>query len=194
VRLLLRGRPDGLEVLDEFGARRGLDAHRADEFDRAGVHARDVRDVAHRRILHGDLGRVAARARARGRERVAEVRVELLPAEVDEAAARERVELLGLDAVDDLGRLALGRYEVEPAARGELVLVEQEDAVGERVAAAEVVEEPAGEPGPAQSLLDVGHAPRVRVAVLYVSHVKLLLKKSRQSSVVSFLSLLTTDN
>jgi hypothetical protein len=49
-------RPDSLELLDEIGARDNADAReRAHEFNRARVHARDVGDVVHRRILHGDV-------------------------------------------------------------------------------------------------------------------------------------------
>jgi hypothetical protein len=60
--------------------------------------------------------------------------------------------------VVDARGFALFGDEVEPAARGELVRVELEDAVGERVALAEVVEEPAVEVGVAERLLYVGDA------------------------------------
>src|SRR5207248_6925532 len=67
VRLLLRGGPDSFELLDQFGAGNGFDAKRADEFDRAGIDPRHVRDVVHWGILHRDVwGSFLLRCRAMG--------------------------------------------------------------------------------------------------------------------------------
>ncbi len=164
VHLALCGRPDGLELLDEVGARDEVDAGEgADEFDGSGVHARDVGDVVLRRILHGDLSQHdAAALEPAGRERVAHGGVEFLPAAVDDLPAGQGVELEALDGVDDLDGLARDGDEVEPAARREALVVEPEDAVGERVAAAEVVEEPTVELRLAERRLDVRDALRVR--------------------------------
>src|SRR5215211_5972413 len=75
-----------------------------------------------------------------GGERVAEPGVELLPTGVDDLAAGQRVEAVALDGVDDADGLADDGHVVEPAARGDPRGRQAQDAVGERVAAAEVVE------------------------------------------------------
>ena len=46
--------PRRRKTLDEIAGRNDLDASRANQFDRAGVDARHVRDGAVRRVLHGD--------------------------------------------------------------------------------------------------------------------------------------------
>ena len=51
-----------------------------------------------------------------------------------------------LDPVDQLARLALGRHEVEPAARQDGVGRQCQHAAGQHVEAAEIVEEPAVQP------------------------------------------------
>src|SRR5205814_6887143 len=116
------------------------------------VNARDVRDGVFGRVLHRD----ARRARgASGRERVAQGFVETAPTAVDQLPSGQTVELALLDGVVDARRLAFGGDEVEPAAGRELSGVEPQYAVGERVAVAEVVEEPAVESRVAQRRLYV---------------------------------------
>jgi hypothetical protein len=66
--------------------------------------------------------------------------------------------------VDDAHGFARGGHVVEPAARGQTLVVELEDAVGEGVAAAEVVEEPAVEAGLFERGLDVADARGLRLA------------------------------
>src|SRR5215211_3829831 len=80
VRVELLGTERGLELLDEVGAGDDRDGgHRADELDRAGVHARDVRDVVVGRVLHGYLAQQHALVlEAAGGERVAHGAVQLL--------------------------------------------------------------------------------------------------------------------
>src|SRR5215204_2893701 len=145
VRGELLGRERGLELLDEVGAGDDVDGgHRADELDGAGVHARDVGDVVVGRVLHGDLLEYHPLVlEAAGGERVAQRSVKLLPTPVDDFAAGQRVEAVALDGVDDADGLADDGHVVEPAARGDTRGRQAQDAVGERVAAAEVVEEPA---------------------------------------------------
>jgi predicted RecA/RadA family phage recombinase len=160
VRALLLVGPDGLEALDEVGAGDDRRARGADQLERAGVDARDVRDVVHGRVLHGDghLARGLAAPAGVAGDGLADGRVKLLPAPVDDLAAGQRVELETLDGVDDADRLARGGHVVEPAARGEAAVAEAEDAVGERVRAAEVVEEPAVEPRLAERRLNLRDA------------------------------------
>ena len=128
---------DGLEEADEIGGADDILAEGADELYRSGVDHRDVHDGVARRVLHRDL---------RGAfEHFGEILFEFLPGGVLTGGAGEGVELAGLDAVDELAGLALGRDEVEPAAGDEGVRVEAEDAVGDGVAVVVVVEEPAVE-------------------------------------------------
>ena len=123
-------------------------AEGADELDGAGVDHGDVHDGVARGVLHGD-GDGAV-------EEELEFLLELLPGGVGAFAAGEGVELAGLDAMDELARLAFGGDEVEPAAGDEAVLVEAEDAIGDGVAVVVVVKEPAVEVVLAQGGLNGG--------------------------------------
>src|ERR1700759_4951837 len=109
--------------------------------------------------------------------------VELAPTAIDKLSAGQTVELALLDCVIDAHGFALGWHEVEPAARGKLFRVEFQNAVGERVALPEIVEEPAVESGTFERALDSGSferplnlvyargAPVVRVRVVCRCHV-----------------------
>ncbi len=78
---------------------------------------------------------------------------------IDDAAnGGESVEAMGLDRGDDGARLAGGGNEDEPAARGDAVFGNAEDAVGEGIAQAKVIEEPAVEGGVGEGGGDFGEA------------------------------------
>ena len=91
-------------------------------------------------------------------KRLAQALVQLLPAAIDEFPARQRVEFELLDRHYNFHRLA-GRWDVvEPAARRDEVLVHLQDAIGEGIAVAKIIEEPAVQLCRAQSRLDFVHA------------------------------------
>jgi hypothetical protein len=143
----LRGAERRFEALDEVGGSHHLDAGRAHEFDRARVDARDVRDRTLRRIIHRDAP-LAGEYRAERGDHLALRGVD------DTRRSRQGVEPMRLDRGDQRPRSAARRDEVEPSAGRESVLGQPEDAVGERVAHAEVVEKPSVEFGFAQRLCD----------------------------------------
>src|SRR5216683_2400618 len=74
---------------------------------------------------------------------------------LDASRSRQSVEPMRLDRGDQRLRSAARRDEVEPSAGRKSMLGQSEDAVGERVAHAEVVEKPSVEFGFAQRLCDL---------------------------------------
>jgi hypothetical protein len=138
---------DGFEVADQVGGRDDVFFEGAEEFYCARVDERDVHDGVARGVLHGDLCRAG--------EHGLEFGFELLPGGVFGFGAGEEVEFVGLDAVDEFLRLALGGDEVVPAA-GDVAAGDSQDAVGEVVAVVVVVEEPAVEIIFAEGGLDGG--------------------------------------
>ena len=99
---------DGFELADEVGGGDDLLAEGAEEFGGSGVDHGDVHDGVARGVLHGDFGGAG--------EEGLEFGLELLPGGVLGFGAGEGVEAAGLDAVDELLGLAVGRDEVVPAA------------------------------------------------------------------------------
>ena len=127
-----------------------LDAERPDQFDGAGVDAADVRVGVPRRVLH--------RHPLRPGDQLADAGLQLLPAEVDGLVVPGQVvERRRLDGVDQLLRLAGRGDEVEPAA-GQLLLGQPDDPLGEDVEPAEVVQQPAVEPGLAIAACTAGRS------------------------------------
>ena len=124
-----------LELLDEVGGRDDLVPEAPDDLDRSRVDDRHVRNIVERRILHGELLRLA--------EHLLDGRVELSPGAVESLLAGERVEPRGLDRGDEADRLPLRRNEVEPAPRRHLLEIETEHAVREMIAVVEIAQQPA---------------------------------------------------
>src|SRR5712692_6687576 len=149
VRRVLVFCPDRFEPLHQVGRGYDLYAERPDELDGAGVHARDVRDGVQRRVLHGDLGRAS-----QGSEHMLEVFMLFLPGQVESAFTRHVVQRMWLDPVQELLRHSLRGNQVVPASGHVAVGIELQDAGGQGVAAAKIVEQPAVKPGFLEGLLD----------------------------------------
>ena len=126
--------PRRLELLDQVRRTDHLAALRANQLDRARVHQRDVWNRILRRILHGYFFRAA--------DELLQIFFQLLRRGVEHFVAGQRIERRGFDPVHEFSRRALCRNHVEPAALGQ-GMVESQDAVGDRVAVKDVVEEPA---------------------------------------------------
>ena len=84
-------------------------AESAHELDRAGIHQADVRDQVVGRVLHGQRGVIGNHG--------AQLVPQLLPAGINVFAAGQRIQMASLDAMHQLGRLALRGDQIEPAAR-----------------------------------------------------------------------------
>ena len=132
----LRLAPAGFVFLDEVGGGGDFHAGAADELDRAGIHHGDVGNGVFRRILHGHIFGAA--------EKFFQIAAQLFLRGKVESFAGQRGEGLRFDLVHQfLGRAFCGD-EIEPAARAHAV-GKGEDAEGDGIAAAEIVEEPAVE-------------------------------------------------
>ena len=133
----LLARQRRLEALNQIGGRDDFDSDRADDFDRARIDARDVRNRAAGRIVHRDSARAA--------EHLAQCRDHLVVRSIDDFFDAERVEPMRLDRGHYRARLAVRWHEAEPSPRRDAVRRQSEDSIRERVAQAEVVEQPAVE-------------------------------------------------
>ena len=122
---------------DQIGARNDLGAHRAHQLHRPRVDARHRRDLVSRRILHRDAPRAAQDA--------AELAIAHAPGRVRGHGARDSVEGVRFDRVDELLRLSARGNEAVPAAAADASRVEAEYPVRDGVRAAEIEEQPSVE-------------------------------------------------
>ena len=112
---------------------------------RAAVDAGYVRDGAAGRVLHRQLPAADHRGQPR---------LQLFAPGVYAPPARQVVEHVALDAVDQRLRLAAGRYQVVPAARRQAAAaIQAGHRPRDRVRAVEVVQQPAVQPFLAQGVL-----------------------------------------
>src|SRR2546426_9063034 len=81
-----------------------------------------------------------------------------LPRQVKPALAGNLVQGVRFNLVENLGRSSLRGYQVVPAPRHVAGRIELQDAGGQGVAAAKIVEQPAVKPGFLEGLLDGGDA------------------------------------
>ncbi len=132
--------PDGREPLDEIAGRHHVDAQLPDALDRARIHAGDVRDRPVRRVFH--------RQATLALEQPAELSLELEASRVAGGRPGQVREGPRFDLVNQPARLTVCRDEVVPAARGQVAALARDprDVGGNRIQAAEVVEQPAVEP------------------------------------------------
>ena len=143
VRRDLRVVPDGGETLDQIPRRddrQAVAAALANELDRSGVHARDVRNRASGGVLH--------RHAAETRDEALQACFELLAARIALGRAGQVRERVRFNGVDKFARLAGGGNQVIPAARGQMAGLARDggDVGGDRIDAAKVVEEPGVQP------------------------------------------------
>ena len=124
--------PDGDAGLHEVRAADDVDAHGADQFDRAGVDDAHDRQGAARGVLHGDAGTAL--------EAGAEPRVQVVPREEEVERRLDALELTVVDVVDQEPRLALGGHQQHHAAGGPAAAGEELREHG--VVAPKVVEKP----------------------------------------------------
>src|SRR5205807_2090928 len=113
MRLKLRRRPTGLELLHQVGRALHFAAQATHQLHGSGVHHRNVRDSVARRILHGNCFRAAEQPR--------QVLAQLVLGGVDQLLPGQAIERARFDAVDELARLALRRDQIKPAARGHAI-------------------------------------------------------------------------
>lgn len=126
--------PGGLEELNEIAGRNNFEAEGTDQFDGAAIDAGNIGIGVAWNVLHGDaLG---------AGEQLADARFQLLPLRVASGGAGDDIEGGGFDTMDQFARLALGGDEVKPAARKHLVVGQPDDALGQDIEAAEVVQQP----------------------------------------------------
>ena len=138
--------PARFELLYQVAGRDDLDAEGADQFNRPGIDARDIgigvaRDVLHRHAVASLEQRLHAR-------------LQLLPAEIALRRPRNAIQGVRFDLMHQFARFAVGRHEIEPAPREDGVGGDVEDAAGQDVQAAKVVEQPAVEFRRSQGRLD----------------------------------------
>ena len=124
----LLSRVDALEQQLDLQARR---MHQ----EVSAVHRRYRRDLVARRVLHGHATGAAQDA--------PELAIPNPPGRVGRRGARNSVQRVGLDGVDELLRLPARRHVAVPAPRADPVRIEPEHAVRDGVRAAKIVEEPA---------------------------------------------------
>ena len=108
------------------------------------------------------LGEYCMAMRVHGASMASRALVQFLPGRVAAFGTGERVELAGLDAMDQLARLAFCGDDVVPAAADEAVVGQAEDAGGNGVAVMMIVEEPGFDAGLAQSGLNRVEVHRVQ--------------------------------
>lgn len=152
MRLELIRAPTRLEFLHQIGGAHHFLFQAANQFHRAGIYEADIRDIIFRRILHRDF--LAAGQQS------AQKFVQFFPARINKFLAGEIVQRALLDSVDQLARLAFRGNEIEPAARGEAVRAQSENAARDGVAMVVVIEKPAVNFAGAEFRLDrlnVGH-------------------------------------
>src|SRR5262249_55989650 len=123
--------PGRFELLHEVAGGDDFDAERVDQLNGTGIDAANVRVAIAWRVFHRDA--------LDARKELADTGFQLLPAAVDDLLrARQGIQRRRLDCVRELPRLTGRGDEVEPAA-GELLLVQPDDALGEYIAAPEVI-------------------------------------------------------
>ncbi len=135
VHLQLLGGPTGFEQLNQVGRGGDLDARAANQLDGAAIHQRHIRDGAVRRILHRDL--VAA-----GEQTLQAFHLRG-PTGILADVAGQSGENAGLDGVDQALRIAVGGNEVIPAASGDVLRIQLQNPVGERIPLVMVKKQPA---------------------------------------------------
>ncbi len=81
-----------------------------------------------------------------------------LPRQIEAALARHIIQGVRFNLVENLGRSSLRGNQVVPAPRHVAFGIELQDAGGQGVAPAKVVEQPAVKPGFPEGLLDGGNA------------------------------------
>ena len=127
--------PAGFEELHQVARRHNLHTEGAHQLHSAGVHARHVRVGVPRHIFHRDLACTL--------DQSGDARLQLLPAQVRLAAARQGVEGVRLDAVAQLACFAACWNVIEPAPRQHLLFAQSHHPARQDVEPAEVVEKPA---------------------------------------------------
>ena len=95
--------PAGFEHLHQIARGHDFNAKGTDQFDGAGIDARDVRIGVARHVLHGD-GMLPLHQRLHAG-------LEFLPAQIELRLARQMIESVRFDAMEQLARLALGRMK-----------------------------------------------------------------------------------
>ena len=131
----LLSREHASDLRHQVGAGHHLRAHRADQLDRARVDARHRGYFVPRRVLHGDAPGPAQDA--------PQLAVAHPPRRVGGGLPRHSVERVRLDGMHQLLRLSTREHQAVPAPAADPARVQAQDAVGDRIRAAEIVEEPA---------------------------------------------------
>src|SRR5262249_12843293 len=148
------------EALHEIARRHDFDAELPNELDGPGIDTGDVRNRTLGRVLHRDALRAGAEP--------LDPRLELIAPGVAFGRTGEMIERRGLDRVHEAARLALCRNEIKPAPGREVAALpaDARDLDGNRIEAAEVVEQPRIEAFGAQRRLDRRYLHRTSIAWL----------------------------
>ena len=143
--------PVGRETLDKIARRDDFDSELSDELDRARIDASDVGDRAARRIFHRDALLICKQAANPG--------LQLVASGILFRCARQMVQSVTFDGVDETPWLRRSRNEVVPTSRRQMAALppDRRELDGNRVQAAEIVEQPTVEAIGAQRRLNGRH-------------------------------------
>ena len=134
VRLDLFFAQSGFEQGHQIARTDHILAQSADQVDGARVHQRNGEDQIVGRILHRDIAMI-------GQDRFY-LFEQFLPAGILALASGERVEMAGLNLVDQLYGFAFGRNQVVPAPGDHLTCGQSQHAVSDGIAVMVIVKEP----------------------------------------------------
>ena len=146
MRFELTVRPSRFKRLNQIRRTHHLDVVTSDQLDRTGIHARHIGNRIQRGILHGDTEATGEQARK-------DLPL-LLPRHIAVGLSWQCIQYVRLDAMQQLDRSPLRRDPVVPSPGHMDGRIELEYTIGEGVAPAEIIEEPAVDLGITQCLLN----------------------------------------
>jgi len=129
--------PAGDEPLDQIARGDHFDSPPPNRLNRARVHAADIGDGVLGGVLHRNASDAVHQGIQPGPQRLA--------AGIELGVARQVVERMSLDRMDQGARLPLGRHEVVPAAGRHLGAIDAGKTTRDGIRSVEVVQQPAVE-------------------------------------------------
>ena len=126
--------PHRFEDLDQIRGRNDLDTEAPHQFDRAGIHARNVRDRVQRRILHRDFFYSA--------KRLSQTLMQLLPGQIDPFVTRQTIQRTRLYRMNNLLGCTRCWNKVKPTPCRKLSMIQSQNIFCDRIASSEAIEQP----------------------------------------------------